>query len=138
MLLSVLKCIDFLPSSHVDIKVIKYIFKGRNSDIFSLAALLTRGQLFKERICSDGSKFFPLGVEKCSETLLLKGIHTKLLKPSPFKIMAAEPAGESMHLKMTTRKENNSYCIVLIFLKLCKELCKYNIIRYMLLVCFIC
>ena len=37
-----------------------FTFKDNNSAVFIFASLLNGGQLLKERICSCGSKFFPL------------------------------------------------------------------------------
>ena len=41
------------------IKVYGYTFRGSNSVIYIFASLLKRSLLFKERICSKRSKFFP-------------------------------------------------------------------------------
>ena len=55
------------------VKVNGQIFKGSKSAIFISASFLIRGQLFKERICSSRSKFFPLRVDPSLEVLRNSG-----------------------------------------------------------------
>ena len=50
-----------------------YTFKVSSSTIFIFASLFHGGQLIKERICSSGSKFFPLKVAPFLEGLCHPG-----------------------------------------------------------------
>ena len=45
------------------LKMDGYTFRGSNYVIFIFASHLIRDQLLKKRICSHGSKFFPLRVD---------------------------------------------------------------------------
>ena len=51
------------------IKASEYTLRGSNCIIFVFGSLLNRGYLFKERICSFRSKFFPLTVDLVLEEL---------------------------------------------------------------------
>ena len=45
------------------IKVYGYTFRGSNPAIFISVSLFTNGRHLQERICSSGSKFFPVRVD---------------------------------------------------------------------------
>ena len=44
----------------------------KGSNFLCLPILFSTGQLFKERICSSGSKFFPLRVDSISKSNLIQ------------------------------------------------------------------
>ena len=78
------------------IMVNEYIFRVGNSSIFIFASFHSGRQLFKERICSNGSKFFPIIVDP-----IFEGIHL------PEKLVGSQ---ESCSLCENCR-ETNKYII---------------------------
>ena len=79
-----------------NLMVYGYTIRGSNSAIFIFASLLNGGQLIKERICSNRSKFFPLRVDPLLDRFILSGRKQEVIKVVPLR-KASRKAWKSTH-----------------------------------------
>ena len=81
-----------------------YPFRGNYSAIIIFASFVNGGQLLKERICSQRSKFFPLRVDQLLELCSIgkqTELHEKLLN---FADMMEKHGGIYSHIKLVNFK----------------------------------
>ena len=82
------------------LKVDGLTFRGSNSVIFVFASLLKKGLLFKERICSSLSKFFPFRVNSILGGLCqLRKLTQEVTKVVSRSKTVDKHGGVPMHLK---------------------------------------
>ena len=96
-----------------------YTLRGSNYTIFIFASLLNKGQLLKERICSKGSKFFPLKVDLILHRLYHPGKETGCHKVVSLCKNDRKSGSVPTHFKIyITEKRTSCSCTKLLKLKI--------------------